>query len=190
MRFTFAIALFLLSPIPVWAESVFVSPDGTYSASVDQDEFRVRTLTVKRGEKLLFSTASGYGGYTTVSWSPDSRYLAIVEHGTKTTMTLAVYLVDAEGVRSLDLPDFRLNILGRFQKVVGGRYQFDEELSWEKGSLLQFVTRGSLVDGASNPKDHPDHWYHFKVTIGFDSDQARLLVVDPIDQGDTSEMDR
>ena len=164
------------------AQSNFPSPNGTYDVKVEKDEFSVRNLTIMRGDKQLFSTSSGYGGYAEVSWSPDSRYLAVVEHGTKTTMNLAVYKLEADSVRPVTLPDFRLNILGRFKKIEGGRYQFDEALSWKKGSALQFVALGSLVDGASNPDDHPDNWYRFKVMIGFTSDRPRLLVVTPTKQ--------
>lgn len=182
MRFLIPAILMLITPLMALAESSFPSPDGTYDVKIEEDEFRVRNLTVVRGDKQLFSTSSGYGGYTAVSWSPDSRYLAVVEHGTKTTMNLAVYRLDADSVRSVTLPDFRLNILGRFNKIEGGRYQFDEALSWKKGPALQFVALGSLVDGASNPDDHPDNWYRFKVMIGFTSDRASLLVVTPAKQ--------
>ncbi|MBB5353359.1 hypothetical protein HNR46_003616 [Haloferula luteola] len=102
-------------------------------------------------------------------------------------MNLAIYRLDADSVRPVPLPDFRLNILGRFNKIEGGRYHFDEDLSWKKGPAIQFVARGSLVDGASNPDDHPGNWYRFKVMIGFTSDRARLLVVTPEEQEEQDE---
>jgi len=163
------------------AETLYAAPNREYSAVVDQNEFHFHTLSIKRGEKTLFSTAAGYGDYTEVSWSPDSEYLAVVARGTKTTMNLEVYRIDADKVTPVKLPDFRLNILGRFQKIEGGRYEFDEALEWKKGPALQFVALGSLVDGASNPKDDPGNWYHFNVMIGFSSAKARLLVVSPKD---------
>ena len=181
MRLLLVLALFFFSTVSGKAETLFAAPNREYSAVVGQNEFRVHTLSIKRGEKELFSTATGYGDYTEVSWSPDSEYLAVVARGTKTTMNLEVYRIEADKVIPVELPDFRLNILGRFQKIEGGRYQFDESLDWKKGPALQFVTRGSLVEGASNPKDDPGNWYHFNVMIGFSSTKARLLYVSPKD---------
>jgi hypothetical protein len=181
MRSLLFLAVFLFIAVSGKAETVLVAPNREYSAVVGQDESRVHTLSIKRGEKTILSTAAGYGDYTEVSWSPDSQYLAVVARGTKTTMNLEVYRIKADKVTPVELPDFRLNILGRFQKIEGGRYQFDESLDWKKGPALQFVTRGSLEEGASNPKDDPGNWYHFNVMIGFSSAKARLLVVSPKD---------
>jgi hypothetical protein len=171
--------LLFLSSINVRADSSFPSPDGTCEARIAEDEFRVSNLTITRGDKRLFSMPSGYRGFTAVVWSPDSTYLAVVEHGTKTTMTLAVYLIEPNEVKSISLPAYRLNILGRYQRVEGGRYRFDEDLKWRKADVLEFVTRGSLVDGASNPQDNPENWYSFVVGIEFATDRAHLLTVTP-----------
>jgi len=179
MRILAPVFLLLLSATMTLANSSFPSPDGAYDVKITEDEFRVRILTIMHGDKQLFSTSSGYGGYTAISWSPDSRYLAVVEHGTKTTMTLAAYLIEPGGVKRITLPDYRLNILGRYQKVDGGRYRFDEDLRWRRGDFLEFVTRGSLVDGASNPQDHPDNWFSFVVGIEFWADCAHLRSVTP-----------
>jgi hypothetical protein len=159
------------------ADSSFPSPDGSYDVKITEDEFRVRNLTIMHGDKRLFGTTSGYGGYTAVSWSPDSKYLAVVEHGTKTTMTLSVYVIGPHEVKPIVLPDYRLNILGRYHRVEGGRYRFDEDLKWLNGHSLEFVTRGSLVDGSSNPSDHPDNWFSCVVGIEFISDRAHLRAV-------------
>ena len=181
MRSFLFLAVFLFGAVSGKAETLYAAPNREYSAVVALEDPGIHTLTIKSGEKTLFSTATGYGDYSEVSWSPDSEYLAVVARGTKTTMSLEVYRIDAGKVTPVKLPDFRLNILGRFQKIEGGRYQFDEALEWKKGPALQFVARGSLVDGASNPKDNPDNWYHFNVMIGFSSANARLLVVSPKD---------
>jgi len=182
MRSLLVLAVFLFSAVWGKAETLFAAPNREYSVVVDQNEFHVHTLTIKRGEKTIFSTATGYGDYSEVSWSPNSDYVAVVARGTKTTMNLEVYRIEGDKVTAVELPDFRLNILGRFQKIEGGRYQFDEALDWKKGPALQFVARGSLVDGASNPGDDPSNWYQFKVMIGFSTAKARLLVVEPKEQ--------
>lgn len=179
MKLILSIFLLYLCLPTAWADTKKNSPDGRYTVSLLKDEHNETHLKIMQGDKLLLSTGSGYGGFTEVSWSADSKYLAVVERGTQTTMNLAVYYFDDKGVKLIDLPDFRLNILGRFQKIEGGRYQFDENLSWKKGPALQLVARGSLVDGASNPQDQPDNWYRFDVMIGFTTDEARLLVVSP-----------
>jgi hypothetical protein len=173
------ILLFLVCLLKAQADSSFTSPNGHYSVTIVEDEFRVRNLTIMQDNKRLFGTSSGYGGYTAVSWSLDSKYLAVVEHGTKTTMTLAVYLVGADKIKAITLPDYRMNILGRHHKVDGGRYWFDEALRWDKGNALEFVTRGSLVDGASNAQDDPANWYCFHVRIEVLSDRAHLRTVSP-----------
>lgn len=166
------------------AESNFPSPDGSYNVKITANEFRGTDLSVTRGDKQLFTTASGYGVYTAVSWSPDSRYLAVVERGTKTTMTLAAYLIQPHEVKPISLPDYRLNIFGRYHRVDGGRYRVDEGLKWGKGGMLEFLTRGSLVDGASNPEDHSDNWFCFRVGIEFISDRAYLRSVTQMEDED------
>ncbi|HEY1120794.1 MAG TPA: hypothetical protein VGE67_04305 [Haloferula sp.] len=184
MRSLLLLAAVLFSAVSGKAETLFAAPNGEYSAVVGKDESRVHTLSIKHGEKTILSTAAGYGDYTEVSWSPDSGYLAVVARGTKTTMNLEVYRVEADKAIPVELPDFRLNILGRFQKIEGGRYQFDESLDWKKGPALQFVARGSLVDGVIDPEGDPGNWYHFNVMIGFSSAKARLLFVSPKDPGE------
>ncbi|RYD83367.1 MAG: hypothetical protein EOP84_07965 [Verrucomicrobiaceae bacterium] len=181
MRSLLFFAVLLFITVSGEAETVLVAPNREYSAVVGQNESRIHTLSIKRGEKTILSTATGYGDYAEVLWSPDSEYLAVVARGTKTTMNLEVYRINADKATPIELPDFRLNILGRFQKIEGGRYQFDESLDWKKGPALQLITRGSLVDGVSNPEDDSGNWYHFNVMIGFSSTKARLLVVSPKD---------
>ncbi len=92
-------------------------------------------------------------------------------------MTLAAYRIEPHEVKPILLPDYRLNILGRYLRVDGGRYRFDEDLKWQKDNSLEFVTRGSLVDGASNPQDYPDNWFSFVVGIEFLSNRAHLRYV-------------
>ncbi|NWK57785.1 hypothetical protein HW115_19355 [Verrucomicrobiaceae bacterium N1E253] len=153
------------------------SPNGLYSTTTTVGEFNVRSMVLKKGSKIIFSVGSGYGGFQDIQWSPDSKYLAVVDHGIKTMMILDVYRVDGESVTKVDLPDYRLNILGRYQLFEGGRYWFDKTLKWEAPSKLLFETTGSLKDGSSNPTDDPDNWYSFEVGISFNDLRAVLLSV-------------
>jgi len=171
--------VFLLVTQSSPGEPATQSPDGKYTTVQKKGEFDYRWLEIKRGGKSLFQAQAGYGRFTAVSWSPDSRYLAVVEHGTKTTMNLSVYFFDGDQVTVIDLPEFRLNILGRHQLIEGGRHQFDKNLRWKEEGNLHFMTSGSLRDGASNPIDEPENWYHFEVGIKFTRDQGRLTLVQP-----------
>jgi|TARA_B110000914_G_C15499834_1_gene465203 hypothetical protein len=160
-------------------KSATQSPNGKYSAVQKKGELEYRWLEIKRDGKSLFQAQSGYGGYTVMSWAPDSRYLAVVEHGTKTTMSLSVYFIDGDEVTAVGLPDFRLNILGRHRLIKGGRYQFDNSLCWKEGGGLHFMTSGSLREGVSNPTDEPENWYHYEVGIKFTRDRGTLAIVQP-----------
>ena len=85
MRSLPLLAVFLFSAVSSKADTLFAAPNREYSAVVGKDELQGQMLSIKRGEKTILSTSAGYGGYTEVSWSPDSEYLAVVARGTKTT---------------------------------------------------------------------------------------------------------
>ena len=142
------------------------SPNGNYSTQTKTGEFNTRLLEIKKGDEVIHTLFSGYGGFQEVVWSADSRYLAVVDHGIKTMMVLDVYEVIEGKVLKIDLPEYRLNILGRSGLFEGGRYWFDKSLKWKKNVLI-FETSGSLQDGASNPGDHPENWYRYEVSIRF-----------------------
>ena len=142
------------------------SPNKEYSTEIKTDEFNTKSLVINYNNKEIFYIGSGYGGFKEVVWSSDSRYLAVVDHGIKTMMLLDVYELSNGKVSKLDLPDYRLNILGRSDQFEGGRYWFDKGLRW-KGTVLTFETSGSLKDGVSNPNDDPDNWYKYSVSISF-----------------------
>ena len=142
------------------------SPDGNYTTQNKTGEFNSKLLEIKKNNKVIYTIFSGYGGFEEIVWSPNSRYLAIVNHGIKTMMTVEVYEVRDNKASKLDLPEYRLNILGRAGLFEGGRYWFDKSLSWKK-NVLTFETTGSLKDGASNPQDHPENWYKYKLSISF-----------------------
>lgn len=170
--------LILLLTISV--SSAIDSPNGSYSAATKLDELKITSLVVKREDRTVFQLASGWGGFHAIQWSPDSKYLAVVDHGIKTMMILAVYRIEGDNVTKVDLPDYRLNILGRYKLVEGGRYWFDKSLTWKNASELSFKTTGSLKDGASNPSDDPDNWYSFGVVLSFENSRAKLLSVSAV----------
>lgn len=175
----FSLLIFLIVAQSSQGESVVKSPDGACSTFIKEGELGDRRLEIKRGGKSIFQTQSGYGGFTAMSWSPDSKYLAVVEHGVKTMMNVSVFFIEGDKVSVIALPDFRLNILGRYDQIKGGRYQFDNRLRWKEGGEIHFMTSGSLREGVSNPSDDPDNWYHFEVGIKLVGSEGTLTVVQP-----------
>jgi hypothetical protein len=133
---------------------------------VTTNDINITFLEISYKNKSIFKYGSGYAGFGEVLWSPNSRYLAVVEHGIKTMMILKVFEVSDNQVSEVLLPDYRLNILGRFQQFEGGRYWFDEDLIW-KDLTLTFSTRGSLKEGLSDPENDPGNWYKFLVSLEF-----------------------
>lgn len=178
MSFSTFIPLLLFLSIFANADSVYESPNQKYSAIVSKGEFQTYNLTIKHNKKILYTTSSGYGKYEEVKWSPNSLYLAVIERGTKTTTNLSLYSLNEATITRINLPDFRLNILGRFNKTEGGRYQFVKSLKWSKNSTLDFLTSGSLLDGTSDPVADPENWYHYRIKIRFNKMQSKLLLIE------------
>ncbi len=92
-------------------------------------------------------------------------------------VTTDILVAEGDKVTKVDLPDYRLNILGRHKLIEGGRYWFDKALKWKTPSKLYFKSTGSLKDGGSNPKDEPDNWYSFDVELSLRDSRARLSSV-------------
>lgn len=181
MKSLISLALFSLQTSLLWADTT--SPDGQYKIVYDhgqQDAFYTQAhfKTAADGKTIHSTPASGYGKgpYQELTWSADSKYLAVVTRGTKTTTHLEIYQFSKNTVTPVTIPDFRLNLLGRHQLAKGGRYQFVKDIKWIKGGI-QITATGSLVDGASNPKDHPENWYSYKVIMTVNHRQARLQAV-------------
>lgn len=167
------------------------SPDGQYVIEyVDArpHESNVRLKHAKTGKilKHAFSNGAGESAYLETAWSPDSRYLAVVERGTRTTAELAVFAFAVDSVEELRLPDYRLNLLGRRLRVEGGRSHWVSRLRWN-GSVLTFDCKGQWADGPADPEINPDNWYHFEVALALGeagrSANPRLVSVAVIERG-------
>ena len=153
------------------------SPDGRYKVEYRKNSFVTEAvfMETKNNTILHVSMTSEFMSepYQEVSWSPDSKHLVVIGRGTKTTAHLKIYEFSEDTVTRLVTPAFRLNLLGRHKLVEGGRYNFVKNIQWVKGGI-QVAAFGSLVDGASNPKDDRKNWYFYDVMIEVDGRRAEL----------------
>lgn len=154
------------------------SPDGRYEIIyrvegeyVSQADFK----DTRTGKVIHTELISGYmeKSFREIAWSKDSKYVALMSRGTRTTSDVEVLRFEGEVVKKLDLPDYRLNILGRNKQLVGGRYHWVNQLRWED-SKLTFRCAGQWKDGSGDPAVDPDNWYHFDVTIQLGDKTAPL----------------
>jgi hypothetical protein len=121
------------------------SPDRQYEIEYLKalpHESNVRLKNAKTGKILAQAFSNGYdeSSYLETAWSPDSRYLAVVERGTRTTAQVSVFAFSGDAVEELRLPDYRLNLLGRRKLIDGGRYHWVNKLRWEKSTLTFYCT--------------------------------------------------
>ena len=147
------------------------SPDGQYELEYLKalpHESNVRLKNAKTGKILGHAFSNGYehSSYLETAWSSDSRYLAVVERGTRTTAEVSVFAFSGDSVEVVRLPDYRLNLLGHRKLVDGGRYHWVSKLRWDKSTLIFYCT-GQWVDGSGDPQIDPDNWYHFDVSLAF-----------------------
>jgi hypothetical protein len=147
------------------------SPNGQYEIEYLKSlphESNVLFKNAKTGKILADAFSNGYdeATYLETAWSPDSRYLAVVERGTRTTAEVSVFVFSGDSVEEVRLPDYRLNLLGRRNLVDGGRYHWVSKLRWEQ-TTLRFYCTGQWVDGSGDPEIEPDNWYHFDVALAF-----------------------
>ena len=147
------------------------SPDGQYEIEYLKSlphESNVRLKNAKTGKILAQAFSNGYdeSSYLETAWSPDSRYLAVVERGTRTTAEIAVFAFSGDSVEQIRLPDYRLNLLGRRQLVDGGRYHWVSKLRWD-ATTITFYCTGQWIDGSGDPAIDPPNWYHFDVSLAF-----------------------
>ena len=112
-----------------------------------------------------------------VAWSPDSRFLAVLSRGTKTTYEVAVYHAVADSVVLVSLPDYRRLLFARLGIATGGRHLLLSEPAWLDHTLRVHVS-GNISDTASNPTDFPDDWY--ECTIVFRVEPAKKPSVQEI----------
>jgi len=165
-----------------------VSPDkrlGAYLVSADQPkaaaaDFPAVVVRREQDHRVLGCFASSsYMAYfdpayerTKVAWSPDSRFLAVLSRGTKTTYEVAVYHAVADSVVPVSLPDYRRLLFARLGIATGGRHLLLSEPAWLDHTLR-------VHDTASNPTDFPDDWYEC-TTIVFRVEPAKKPAVEEI----------
>jgi WD40 repeat protein len=173
------------------------SPDGQYEIEYIkalEGDSNVMLKNAKTGKILGYAFSNGYGhsSYVETVWSPDSRYLAVVERGTRTTAEISLFSFVGDTVKEVRLPDYALNILGRKKLVTGGRYHMVSNLRWDK-TTITFYCRGQWVDGSGDPAIDPENWYHFDVTLKLggpgSAPQPRLIAVAEVDPKKKGEQD-
>ena len=147
------------------------SPDGQYEIEYTKalpHESNVKLKNAKTGKVLGVAFSNGYdsSSYLETAWSPDSRYLAVVERGTRTSAEIAVFAFSGDSVEQIRLPDYRLNLLGRRQLLDGGRYHWVSKLRWD-ATTITFYCTGQWIDGSGDPAIDPPNWYHFDVLLAF-----------------------
>ena len=171
------------------------SPDARYVIEYFDalpNESNVKFKDAQSGKTLRHGFSSGYEerSFREVSWSPDSRFLALVSRGTKTTSGIEILRFAGDSVTEVKIPDYLLNILGRKHLISGGRHHWVSNVRWED-SHLTFRCWGQWGDGSGDPDIDPDNWYHFDVTLkvihAVSPDRARLTAVSPVPQKDRGE---
>jgi hypothetical protein len=147
------------------------SPDGKYEVEYHKSlphESNVKFKNTKTGKVLGDAFSNGYdsSSYLETAWSPDSRYLAVVARGTRTTSEIEIFAFSDDSVEQIRLPDYRLNLLGRRQLMDGGRYHWVSKLRWD-ATTITFYCTGQWMDGSGDPAVDPSNWYHFDVSLDF-----------------------
>src|SRR5207249_9740447 len=181
------IGLIGISNISIAREALLkdgLSPDkqlGAYLVSPDHPEAGVADFpsVVIRRERdhgvVGISTCGSYMAYfdpvyerTKVAWSADSRFVAILSQGTKTTYDASVYHVADHRLEQVSLPEYGRLLFERLGIPRGGRYFLLEQASW-RDHHLDLRGRGNVSDSASNPTDFPDDWYDCTVVFQVES---------------------
>lgn len=86
------------------------SPDGHYVIEYFDalpDESNVRFKDAKSGKTLFYGFSSSYEerSFREISWSPDSRFLALVSRGTKTASGIEILRFAGDSVTEVKIPD-------------------------------------------------------------------------------------
>lgn len=163
-----------------------VSPDGQYQIEYFESlphEENVKFKNVKTGKVLGYTISYGYSPnyFLETAWSPDSRYLAVISRGTRTTADISVFSFVGGTVEEVSLPDYRLNLLGRKGLVTGGYFHWASNLRWDKNTIT-FHCNGEWEVGSGDPTVNPENWYDFDVSLRLgglgSAPQSRLVSVE------------
>ena len=142
----------------------------------------VDCFVVYHNGKEIFTGCTDYGGYSHVAWSKGQKYFAIVDYAIKRGFVLYVYQVKGDEVTEVKLPDYRINILGRYGLVKGGQYYGYDKVKWTERAgetLLEFDAYGSFEDEiGGNWVTNSSAFYNFNVTLLLENGRdARLKKV-------------
>lgn len=145
------------------------SPDGRYEiryTSAGLYEDNVEIVDTKNDEVIHNGCAALYQElkYREVAWSKDSKHVALISRGTRTTTHFEILHFEDGVVNEVKIPPYMARIIGRKNFKSLGRYHWISKLRWE-GSNLTFRCAGQWVDGPGDPAVDPHNWYHYDVTI-------------------------
>jgi len=144
------------------------SPNGQYKIEYEveplEHETNVELKNAKTGKVIKQTISYGYyiEEYHEIAWSPDSRYLAVISRGTRTSSQVEVFSFIGDTVEEVTMPSPKLSD-GTW---TGGRNQFVKHLKWE-GTTLKYYCFGDKFDGAGNLDLVPEDWYHFDIAMRF-----------------------
>lgn len=160
---TIILAITLSSLCQLGADNL-TSPNGQYRIVYTSGDANVELQNAKTGKVLAQTIFYGYQPekYHEIAWSPDSRYLAVISRGTRTSSQVEVFSFIGDAAEEVTMPCPKLGN-GDWP---GGRSQFVKHLKWE-GTTLNYYCYGDKVDGAGDPELVPENWYHFDVSMKF-----------------------
>ena len=183
------IAAVVLTGFAGHAMAQLKSPDGRYEITYNSAglyESNVEFKDTKSGKVIHYGSSTSYQmiKYHEVLWSQDSKYVALISRGTRTTTEFEVLRFKDGVVTEVKLPNYGAEIQKHKPSKRGGRYEWVSQLRWE-GSKLSFRCVGQWEDGSGDPAVDPDNWYHFEVTIKVNEkspQKAEMLGVAAVDE--------
>lgn len=120
----------------VYRWALYLSPDGKWIAH-DDNEGRLFLLNIKSGKNTeIISDDFGFGGYGTVSWSPDSSHISVVRnHIDEVRPRVMLYSVES----------------GKSEVLTSEKYESYSPAFSHDGSWLYFLSNRNFVASPGNP---------------------------------------
>ena len=168
------------------AQAQLKSPDGRYEityTSAGLYEANVEFKDTKTDKVIHDGSSTSYQmmQYREVLWSKDSKYVALISRGTRTSTHLEILHFNDGAVTEVKLPNYGAEILKQKAASKGGRYEWHSKLRWEKAKLT-FRCAGQWNDGSGDPEVNPDNWYHFDVTLELGDKGEPKVVLKALDE--------
>jgi len=146
------------------------SPDGKYTveyfeaaAAPLESNVKFKNAKSKKVLRYEFSSSHEEKTFQEMAWSPDSKYLAVISRGTKTSSHIRVFSFVDDKVEEVAMPSPKLG-----NEKSSGRYFFVKHLKW-KDTKLNYYCFGNKADGAGDSDLVPNNWYHYDVTVQLSS---------------------